>query len=101
LNKIDDENTLKRISAKANDKALRLAAAKKCGLKKWTQIFHDKTSQGSPANLMGDAIASVSLFPSFQSEAKVTVQEACLNRIRNETNHEFLKWLTFWKIIEI
>ena len=82
LNKINDQSSLIRISGSAKDKALRLAAAKKSGKKTWITIFDDVTSKGSPAYMLGDAIAAVSLFSETQSDAVEGVQEACLNLIR-------------------
>ena len=61
---------------------MRLAAAQKAGRKSWEQIFAAATAKGATVQVLGDALAAVSLFPQVQSDALEGVQYASLNLIR-------------------
>jgi hypothetical protein len=61
---------------------MRLAAMQKVGAKSWKEIFDVATAKGATAQMLGDVLAAVSLFPKVQSDAVNGVQHACLNLIR-------------------
>ncbi len=82
LAKIDDSSILNRIAAGAGDLPMRLAAARRSGAKCWTQIFDAATAGGATVEMLGDALAAVSLFSEVQRDATSAVQQACLNLIR-------------------
>jgi hypothetical protein len=82
LAKIQDNAILNRIADGAVDSPMRLAAARKSGAKTWSQIFDKTTAKGTTPEMLGDALAAVSLFPEVQQDAATAVQQACLNLIR-------------------
>jgi len=82
LPKLLDRTVLTRVAAASADPAMRLAAAQKVGAKSWRGIFNAATARGATAQMLGDAISAVSLFPRVQAEAQQAVQQACLNLIR-------------------
>jgi len=82
LVKLEDRAMLSRLAKTAEDRAMRLAAAQKADVKSWTEIFTDATAIGATVQMLGDALAAVSLFPEVQPDAVNGVQEACLNLIR-------------------
>lgn len=82
LPKLADKAMLNRIAAAANDRAMRLAAAQKAGAKSWNKIFDAATTRGVTVQMLGDALAAVSLFPEVQPDAVDGVQNAALNLIR-------------------
>jgi len=79
---LEDNAMLTRIAAAADDRAMRLAAAQKAKAKSWKEIFDAATANAAAAQMLGDALAAVSLFPELQPEAVSGVQQACLNLIR-------------------
>ena len=81
LPKLEDKAMLNRIAAAADDRAMRLAAAQKAGTKSWKGIFAAATAKDATVQMLGDAVAAVSLFPEVQSDAKNGVQQACLDVI--------------------
>jgi hypothetical protein len=82
LTKLDNKDALNRIAAAAGtERAMRLAAEQKGGVKSWGNIFATATAPSATAHDLSDALAAVSLFPSVQDEAKGGVQQACLNLI--------------------
>jgi len=83
LGRIDDQESLKRVAGAADERGMRLAASQKSGAKSWAQIFDAASAKGAGQEMLGDALAAVSLFPAVQPEAKSGVQNACLNLIRN------------------
>jgi hypothetical protein len=82
LAKIEDKTVLDRIASTAADPAMQLAASHKAGAKSWTQIFNDASKRGASAQIQGNALAAVALFPSIQPEAKKSVQKLALSLIR-------------------
>ncbi len=82
LAKLNDRAILNRIANGAQDRAMRLAAAKKSGSKSWNGIFYEATAQGATVQMLGDAFAAVSLFQQSQPDARTGVQNAYLNLIR-------------------
>ncbi len=82
LAKLEDKTVLKRIASASDDRAMRLAVAYKAGTKSWKDIFNAATAKGTTVEMLGDALAAVSLFSSAQEDAKAAVQQACLNLIR-------------------
>ena len=82
LAKLEDKAVLQRVAESAKDQAMRLASEQKAGAKSWETIFHEATAGGASIQMLGDALAAVSLFPQVQSDAKNGVQEASLNLIR-------------------
>ena len=82
LAKLEDKAMLNRITTAANDRAMRLAAMQKAGAKSWGEIFDGATAKYALAQMLGDAIAAVSLFPEVQPDAVNGVQHASLNLIR-------------------
>ena len=83
LKKLFAPAQLERISQTAVDPAMRVAAAKKSGLKSWSDIFTEASAQSASVEMLGDALAAVSLFDELQSDARTEVQEAALSLIRN------------------
>jgi len=81
LAKLDDKAMLRRIAAAASDRAMRLAAAQKAGAKSWKEIFDDATAKRATVQMLGDALAAVSLCPKKQADAVKGVQQASLNLI--------------------
>jgi uncharacterized DUF497 family protein len=82
LSKLENKDMLNRIAQVADDRAMRLASARKAGAKSWKRIFDIATAQGATVQMLGDALAAVSLFPNVQQDAVSGVQHACLNLIR-------------------
>jgi hypothetical protein len=82
LAKLEDKSLLNRIAAASDDRAMRLAAAQKAGARSWQVIFDAATAKGATVQMLGDALAAVSLFPAVQGEAVAGVQRASLNLIR-------------------
>ncbi len=82
LAKLKDNAALNRIMAGAHDRAMRQAAAQKAGTKSWKEIFDAATVKGATVQMLGDALAAVSLYSETQPGAKEGVQHACLNLIR-------------------
>lgn len=82
LVKLEDKAMLNRIAAASDERALRLAAAQKAGAKSWQEIFNAATAKSATVEMLSDALAAVSLFPTVQPEAVNGVQHACLDLIR-------------------
>ena len=82
LPKLVDKDMLNRVAANANDRAMRLAAEQKRGAKSWGEIFDTASAKGATTQMLGDALAAVSLFPMVQRDAESGVQNAALNLIR-------------------
>jgi hypothetical protein len=82
LMKLEDKAMLHRIAAAADDRAMRLAVAQKAGAQSWWAIFNAATAKGATIEMLGDALAAVSLFPAVQPQAVDGVQHASLNLIR-------------------
>ena len=82
LANLEDKPMLNRIAAAANDRAMRLAATQKSGAKSWKEIFNAATAKGVTVQMLGDALAAVSLFQKVQPDAEEAVQHASLNLIR-------------------
>jgi len=82
LAKLNDTAILNRIAAAADDRPMRLAAARKAEARSWRDIFDAATAKGATVERLGDALAAVSLFSEVQPEAVDGVQHACLNLIR-------------------
>ncbi len=82
LAKLTDKATLDGIAATADDRAMRLAAANKSGKQSWKKIFDTATARGATVQMLGNALAAVSLFQDVQPDAKEGVQLAALNLIR-------------------
>lgn len=82
LANLEDKAMLNRIAAAANDRAMRLAATQKSGAKSWKEIFNAATAKGVTVQMLGDALAAVSLFQKVQPDAEEAVQHASLNLIR-------------------
>ena len=82
LAKLQEKSILNRIASCAEDRAMRLAAAKKAGAKSWQEIFNSVTTLAGTIESLGDALAAVSLFPSVEPQAVEGVQNASLNLIR-------------------
>jgi len=77
--KVSDVATLTEIASKAEDPALRLAAAHKIGGQSWKEVF--SVGVGDPV-MMGNAIGAVSLYNTVQADAIEPVDKACLELIR-------------------
>ena len=82
LNKVCDSTSLNRIAAEAVDRPMQLAAARMSGAKSWADVFKVATNRGATPEMLGDALAAVSLFQDVQQDATEAVQQACLNLIR-------------------
>jgi hypothetical protein len=82
LGKLQDKAILNQIAATADDRPMRLAAARKAEAKAWRDIFDAASAKGATVQMLGDALAAVSLFSEVQPEAVSGVQHACLNLIR-------------------
>jgi hypothetical protein len=82
LAKIEESAMLNRIAAGATDLPMHVASAIKSGAKSWEQVFDAATAKGAAVQMLGDALAAVSLFPDVQQDAVAAVQQACLNLIR-------------------
>jgi uncharacterized protein YihD (DUF1040 family) len=82
LAKLENRDALNRIAAAADDRAMRLAAAQKSGIKSWKKIFAAATDGGATSRQLGDAVAAVSLLYDVQPDAIEAVQQACLSLIR-------------------
>lgn len=83
LSKLENNATLERIAVTADDRAMRLAALHKAGGESWSEIFDTATTKNASVQELGDALAAVSFFPRKQPDAVVSVQNACLNLIRD------------------
>lgn len=82
LKKVTDKASLNRVAASADDGAMALAAAHKSRAKSWRAIFAAATTRDANVQMLGDALAAVSLFRGKQTAAVAGVQHACLNLIR-------------------
>lgn len=82
LSRIDDKTMLNSIASGAADSSMRVAAAQKSGARSWIEIFDATTASGASAQMLGDAVAAVSLFPKVQPDAITALQTACLSLIR-------------------
>lgn len=82
LAKVQEKNMLNRIATNAEDRAMRLAAAQKAGVKSWQEIFNSAIGRRGTVEMLGDALAAVSLFATVEPKAVDGVQNACLNLIR-------------------
>jgi len=82
LSKLEDNAMMRRIAAAAAEPAMRLAAAQKCGAQSWTEIFDAATAKSANTQMLGNALAAVSLFGPTQEDARTGVHQACLNLIR-------------------
>ena len=91
LAKLADKAMVNRIAAAAEDRAMRLTAAQKAGAKSWKQIFEAARAKGATVQMLGDALAAVSLFSKVQPAAAYAVRRACLSLIRRGDD---------WRIME-
>lgn len=82
LAKVQEKSTLNRIATGAEDRAMRLAAAQKAGVKSWQEIFNSAIAFGGTVEMLGNALAAVSLFATVEPQAVEGVQNASLNLIR-------------------
>jgi hypothetical protein len=82
LEKLNDKAILSHIAEAADDRPMRLAAARKAGAKSWQHIFDAANAKGATVEMLGDALAAVSLFSEVQREAVKRVQHACLSLIQ-------------------
>ena len=82
LAKIKDDASLGRIAAGAADPAMRLAAAQKAGIKSWRDIFGG-IEAGAPAGKLDAPLAALSLFKVVPTDARNSLQAACLTLIRH------------------
>jgi hypothetical protein len=82
LAKLEDNAVLARVAAGAADPATRLAAAQKAGRESWTQIFDAASAKRATPQMLGDAVAALSLFSKAPPDAVRSVHQACLNLIR-------------------
>jgi hypothetical protein len=82
LKKLHDTAILSQIADAADDRPMRLAAARKAGETSWQKIFDAASANGATVEMRGDALAAVSLFSDVQQEAVSQVQRACLNLIQ-------------------
>jgi hypothetical protein len=86
LAKIEDDAMLRRIAATADDRAMRLAAVQKAGIRSWHDIFAGVTGEGATSEKLGDALAAMSLFQNAQVDARKGLQIAYLKLIRHGDN---------------
>ena len=82
LEKLNDKAILSQIAEAADDRPMRLAAARKAGAKPWQKIFDAASAKGTTVEMLGDALAAVSLFSDVQWEAVTWVQHVCLSLIQ-------------------
>ncbi len=82
LEKLNDSSILNQIAEAAEDRPMRLAAARKAGIKPWREIFDAASAKGATVEILGDALGAVSLFSDVQREAVNGVQHASLRLIQ-------------------
>ena len=86
--KLRDKELLGQVADAADYRPVRLAAAIKAGLKPWEKVFDATAARGATVEMLGDALAAVSLFSDVQPEAVNGVQRACLSLIqRGDETH--------------
>jgi len=88
LEKLRDKDLLGQVADAADYRPVRLAAAIKAGVKPWQTLFDATAVRGTTVEMLGDALAAVSLFSDVQPEAVNGVQRACLSLIqRGDETH--------------
>jgi hypothetical protein len=80
--KIKDRGSLGLLAGGAEDRAMRIASTQKAQIMTWKEIFKHATARGATVQMLGDAVAAVSLFFSEQGDAAESVRNACLALIR-------------------
>jgi hypothetical protein len=77
-----EKTILNQLGADSDDFPRLQEAAQMAGFKSWQEFIAAAPSQDASVQMLGDALAAVSLFPAVQPEAQTGVQQACLNLIR-------------------
>ncbi len=89
LAKLNDKVTLNQIAGAADDRPMRLAAARKSEERSWQEIFGAASAKGATLQMLGDALAAVSLFSPVQQDAVNLVQHASLSLIQRGDETRF------------